>query len=92
MSHPLVVSRSVSSFCVLVLAALAGIRTAAQVSKRTDFASLEMGGHIERVTSEYDLLDWASLNLLGKQVQDQLTRRRAAITTRRRRGTRWPVP
>ena len=54
-------------FSAIILATgLAAVRAEqAPPPRRTDLVALDMGGRIERVTSDYDHKDWDAINLLG---------------------------
>jgi hypothetical protein len=59
--------RAAAAACLLVSAGGIALVRAQQPApaKRTDLVSVEMGGHVERVPSEWSKTDWAAINLLG---------------------------
>ena len=50
---------------IVLSTAMAVVRAEQAPAHRTDLVALDMGGRIERVTSNYDHKDWDAINLLG---------------------------
>ena len=72
--HGVRVVRRYVCMCLMAMilsTAIAVVRAQQAPPRRTDLVALDMGGRIERVTSNYDHSAWTAMNLLGTLPYDQ---------------------